>query len=63
MFIIDMISTWIKYEEKFYIIPSTGHIINKPFAAWTLQHQQVAQVLSSLSTKPMFIQSFIFYRL
>lgn len=41
-----MISTWIKYEEKFYVIPSTGHIINKPFAVWTLQHQQVAQVQS-----------------
>lgn len=44
---IDFVSTWIKYEEKFYILPS-GKIINKPFAAWTEQHQHVAQVLSSV---------------
>lgn len=37
-------STWIKYTEKFMIIPSTGKIISKPFGYWTEEHQTIAQV-------------------
>lgn len=36
-------STWIKYTEGFYALP-TGHVINKPFQAWTVTHQDIAQV-------------------
>lgn len=38
-----MTSTWIKYTEGFFQLP-TGHIINKPFQVWTPTHQEVAQV-------------------
>lgn len=44
---IDVVSTWIKYTEKFFVIPGTDKIITKPFDAWTKEHQDVAQVPSS----------------
>ncbi|KAG2202988.1 hypothetical protein INT47_013204 [Mucor saturninus] len=59
----DMISTWIKYEEKFYVIPSTGHIINKPFAAWTSQHQQIAQAMDYVECVNLSMQVSVFFLL
>ncbi|CEI91501.1 hypothetical protein RMCBS344292_05787 [Rhizopus microsporus] len=44
----DVISTWIKYSEKFVQIPNTTMIISKPFDYWTPQHQYIAMV-----NKPM----------
>jgi hypothetical protein len=46
-YFLDIISTWIKYNEEFYVIPGTEKIITKPFSQWTPQHQNIAQVPSS----------------
>ncbi|GAA5809842.1 hypothetical protein MFLAVUS_003257 [Mucor flavus] len=58
----DFISTWIKYEENFYILPN-GKIINKPFAAWTEQHQRIAQAIDYVECVNLSMQVSVFFLL
>ncbi|KAG2233853.1 hypothetical protein INT48_005299 [Thamnidium elegans] len=58
----DFISTWIKYEEKFYILPN-GKIINKPFSTWTEQHQHIAQAIDYVECVNLSMQVSVFFLL
>ncbi|KAI7896108.1 uncharacterized protein EV154DRAFT_280633 [Mucor mucedo] len=39
----DIVLAWIKYYEKFTIIPGTATIIETPFNSWTEQHKNASQ--------------------
>ncbi|KAI9362172.1 hypothetical protein BD770DRAFT_440861 [Pilaira anomala] len=58
----DFISTWIKYNEKFYVLPN-GDIINKPFAAWTSQHQKIAMAIDYVECVNLSMQVSVFFLL
>ncbi|CEG74431.1 hypothetical protein RMATCC62417_09652 [Rhizopus microsporus] len=59
----DVISTWIKYSEKFVQIPNTNMIISKPFDYWTPQHQYIAMSIDYLECVTLSMQTGIFFLL
>lgn len=59
----DVVSTWIKYTEKFFVIPGTDKIITKPFDAWTKEHQDVAQAMDYVECVNLSMQTGVFFLL
>ncbi|GAN07118.1 hypothetical protein MAM1_0149c06610 [Mucor ambiguus] len=59
----DAISTWIKYTEKFIVIPGTDKIISKPFDYWSKEHQDVAQAMDYVECVNLSMQTGVFFLL
>ncbi|KAI8369194.1 hypothetical protein EDC96DRAFT_504199 [Choanephora cucurbitarum] len=57
----DIASSWIKYTEKFLVIPNTTTIINKPFVAWTQDHQHVAEAFNYVECVNFSLQTGSFF--
>ncbi|KAL9540408.1 hypothetical protein MBANPS3_009694 [Mucor bainieri] len=60
-FIEDAVSTWIKYTEKFMVIPGTDKIISKPFDYWSKEHQDVAQAMDYVECVNLSMQTGVFF--
>ncbi|KAI7900668.1 uncharacterized protein BX663DRAFT_517191 [Cokeromyces recurvatus] len=59
----DVVSTWIKYTEKFIVVPGTDHIISKPYDNWTNQHKEVAQAMDYVECVNLSMQTGVFFLL
>ncbi|KAK4515897.1 uncharacterized protein ATC70_010855 [Mucor velutinosus] len=59
----DVVSTWIKYTEKFIVIPGTDKIISKPFDYWSKEHQDVAQAMDYVECVNLSMQTGVFFLL
>ncbi|KAI8987395.1 hypothetical protein BDF20DRAFT_850012 [Mycotypha africana] len=59
----DAISTWIKYQEKFVVIPNTTHVVTKPFDYWTNQHKMIAQSIDYVECVNLSLQTGVFFLL
>ncbi|KAL7318888.1 hypothetical protein PS15m_002075 [Mucor circinelloides] len=59
----DAVSTWIKYTEKFILIPGTDKIISKPFNYWSKEHQDVAQAMDYVECVNLSMQTGVFFLL